>query len=41
MGIDLELIAHQEGNILLNDALNTLKKFMVMWCWTYGKGPLK
>ena len=28
----------KEGNILFNNALNTL--FTVIWRWTFGKGPL-
>ena len=30
----------KEGNVLFNDTLNTFY-FMVIWCRTYGKGPLR
>ena len=30
----------KEGNGLFNDALNTFY-FTVIWCRTYGKGPLR
>ena len=30
----------KEGNVLFNDALNTFY-FMVIWCRTYGKEPLR
>ena len=30
----------KEGNVLFNDALNTLY-FMVIWRQTYGKGPFR
>ena len=33
-------ISRKEGNVLFNDALNTFY-FTVIWCWTYGKGPLR
>ena len=29
-----------EGIVLFNDTFNTFL-FTVIWCWTYGKGPLK
>ena len=29
-----------EGNVLFNNTLNTFL-FMVIWHWTYGKGPFK
>ena len=28
----------KDGNVLFNDTLNT---FTVIWCHTYGKGPLR
>ena len=28
------------GNVLFNDVLNTFY-FTVIWCQTYGKGPLR
>ena len=34
-------ILDQEGNVLFNDALNTLYFTPVIWCRTYGKGPLR
>ena len=30
----------KEGNVLFNDTLNTFY-FTVIWCRTYGKGPLR
>ena len=30
----------KEGNVLFNDAVNTFY-FTVMWCQTYGKGPIR
>ena len=30
----------KEGNILFNNALNTFY-FTVIWCQTFGKGPLR
>ena len=30
----------KEGNILFNDTLDTFL-FTVIWCQTYGKGPLR
>ena len=32
--------ANEEGNVLVNDALNTFY-FTVIWRHTYGKGPLR
>ena len=29
----------KEGNVLFNDALNTF--YLCIWCWAYGKGPLR
>ena len=40
MGRWVDLLNRKEGNVLFNDALNTFY-FTVIWCWTYGKEPLR
>ena len=36
---DGSAIGNKEGYVLFNDALNTF--YLVIWCWTCGKGPFR